>query len=38
MADQELSCLIHSVRRVGEVVERAYGADALTIACQVILL
>ncbi|KAF8737502.1 hypothetical protein AX14_012662 [Amanita brunnescens Koide BX004] len=25
---------MHSIRRVGEVVERAYGADALTIACQ----
>ncbi|KAF8347009.1 diadenosine 5',5'''-P1,P4-tetraphosphate asymmetrical hydrolase [Amanita rubescens] len=32
--DQELSGLMHSIRRVGEVVERAYGADALTIACQ----
>ena len=29
---------MHSIRRVGEVVERAYGADALTIACQVVLL
>lgn len=26
---------MHSVQRVGTVIERAYGADALTIACQV---
>ncbi|KAL1747479.1 HIT-like domain-containing protein, partial [Schizophyllum fasciatum] len=30
----ELSSLMKSVQRVGRVVERAYGADALTIACQ----
>jgi hypothetical protein len=33
--DSELSSLILSVRRVGTVIERAYGADGLTIACQV---
>ncbi|KAK2461471.1 hypothetical protein APHAL10511_005934 [Amanita phalloides] len=32
--DKELSCLMHSIRRVGQVVERVYDADALTIACQ----
>ncbi|TRM67599.1 diadenosine 5',5'''-P1,P4-tetraphosphate asymmetrical hydrolase [Schizophyllum amplum] len=32
--DAELSSLMKSVQRVGGVVERAYGADALTIACQ----
>jgi hypothetical protein len=26
-----------SVQQVGQVVERAYEADALTIACQVLL-
>ncbi|KAF9469669.1 HIT-like protein [Collybia nuda] len=30
----ELSSLMGSVQRVGKVIERAYGADALTIACQ----
>lgn len=30
----ELSSLITSVQKVGSVIERAYGADALTIACQ----
>jgi hypothetical protein len=25
-----------SVQRVGTVIERAYGADGLTIACQVL--
>ncbi|KAL1730679.1 HIT-like domain-containing protein [Schizophyllum commune] len=30
----ELSSLMKSVQRVGRVVERAFGADALTIACQ----
>ncbi|GLB44860.1 putative HIT domain containing protein [Lyophyllum shimeji] len=32
--DSELSSLMLSVRRVGAVIERAYGADSLTIACQ----
>lgn len=32
--DSELIALMRSVRRVGSVVQRAYGADALTIACQ----
>ncbi|KJA28636.1 hypothetical protein HYPSUDRAFT_62277 [Hypholoma sublateritium FD-334 SS-4] len=32
--DNELACLMRSVTRVGKVVERVYGADALTIACQ----
>ncbi|KAG7452204.1 HIT-like protein [Guyanagaster necrorhizus] len=32
--DAEISSLMSSVQRVGRVVERAYGADALTIACQ----
>ncbi|KAI0066515.1 HIT-like protein [Artomyces pyxidatus] len=30
----EIAALMTSVQRVGRVVERAYGADALTIACQ----
>jgi len=32
--DKELSCLMHSINRVGAVVQKAYGGDALTIACQ----
>ncbi|GLB35777.1 putative HIT domain containing protein [Lyophyllum shimeji] len=32
--DSELSSLMLSVRRVGAVIERVYGADSLTIACQ----
>lgn len=31
----ELSSLMTSVQHVGKVIERAYGADGLTIACQV---
>jgi len=31
----ELTELMHAVQRVGRVVERAYNADGLTIACQV---
>lgn len=31
----ELSSLMTSVQHVGRVVERVYGADGLTIACQV---
>lgn len=30
----ELASLMHSIQRVGTVIERAYGADALTVACQ----
>ena len=33
--DKELACLMQSVNRVGTAVQKAYGADALTIACQV---
>ncbi|KAK0208659.1 diadenosine 5',5'''-P1,P4-tetraphosphate asymmetrical hydrolase [Desarmillaria ectypa] len=32
--DTELSSLMTSVQRVGRVIERVYGADALTVACQ----
>ena len=35
LVDNELTCLMRSVNRVGRVIERVYGADALTIACQV---
>lgn len=31
----ELADLMSSVQRVGVIIERVYGADALTIACQV---
>ena len=31
----ELGALMASVQRVGRVIESAYGADALTVACQV---
>ena len=31
----ELTSLITSVQNVGRVIERAYGGDALTVACQV---
>ena len=34
----ELTELMHAVQRVGHVVERAYKADGLTIACQVIMI
>jgi len=30
----ELASLMSSVQSVGRVIERAYGADALTVACQ----
>ncbi|KAJ4477952.1 diadenosine hydrolase [Lentinula lateritia] len=33
--DAELASLMVSVQRVGNVIERAFGADALTVACQV---
>ncbi|PPQ64307.1 hypothetical protein CVT26_002190 [Gymnopilus dilepis] len=32
--DQELTCLMRSIKHVGSVIERVYGADALTVACQ----
>lgn len=28
---------MRSIKRVGNVVQKAYGGDALTIACQVLL-
>lgn len=31
----ELTALMTSIQKVGRVIERAYGADALTVACQV---
>ncbi|KAJ8702114.1 Dinucleoside triphosphate hydrolase [Pleurotus ostreatus] len=34
LTEAELSSLMHSVQAVGRVVERAYGADGLTVACQ----
>ena len=33
--DTELVALMRSVNRVGTIIERVYGADALTVACQV---
>lgn len=33
--DDELGCLMRSLKRVGSTVQKAYGADGLTIACQV---
>jgi len=32
--DYELGCLMRSLKRVGSVVQTAYGGDGLTIACQ----
>jgi bis(5'-adenosyl)-triphosphatase len=32
--DKELACLMRSIKRVGIVIQKAYGGDALTIACQ----
>ncbi|KAF5312834.1 hypothetical protein D9619_002713 [Psilocybe cf. subviscida] len=32
--DNELSCLMRSIKRVGSIVEKAYGGDGLTVACQ----
>ncbi|KAF7304287.1 HIT domain-containing protein [Mycena chlorophos] len=32
--ESELTSLMRAVQRVGSVVERAYGASALTVACQ----
>ncbi|CAK5264150.1 unnamed protein product [Mycena citricolor] len=34
LEEPELTSLMLAVKRVGTVLERAYGADALTIACQ----
>jgi bis(5'-adenosyl)-triphosphatase len=36
--DNELSCLMRSIKRVGSIVEKVYGADGLTVACQVLKL
>lgn len=33
----ELAALMSSVQYVGHIIERVYGADGLTIACQVSL-
>lgn len=30
----ELGCLMQSVQKVGNIVEKAYGAHGLTVACQ----
>ncbi|KAF8910010.1 HIT-like domain-containing protein [Gymnopilus junonius] len=32
--DKELACLMRSIRRVGSVIEKVYGGDSLTVACQ----
>ncbi|KAF8846166.1 HIT-like protein [Paxillus ammoniavirescens] len=34
LATPELTSLITSVQNVGRVIEKAYGADSLTVACQ----
>ena len=34
----ELTSLMSSVQHVGRVIEKAYGADSLTLACQVVLI
>jgi len=34
----ELTEVMHTVQRVGRVVERAYKADGLTVACQVMII
>ncbi|KAJ6536021.1 diadenosine tetraphosphate asymmetrical hydrolase [Mycena vulgaris] len=34
LSEPELSSLMRAVQQVGSVIERAYGADALTVACQ----
>ena len=38
LTTSELASLMTSVQQVGRVIERLYEADALTIACQVLLL
>ncbi|KAF8167756.1 HIT-like domain-containing protein [Crassisporium funariophilum] len=32
--DNELFCLMRSIKRVGGVIQKAYGGDGLTVACQ----
>ncbi|KIK07365.1 hypothetical protein K443DRAFT_673619 [Laccaria amethystina LaAM-08-1] len=32
--DHELTALMRSIQRVGNVIQRVYGADGLTVACQ----
>ncbi|KAH9486378.1 Bis(5'-nucleosyl)-tetraphosphatase [asymmetrical] [Psilocybe cubensis] len=32
--DDELACMMRSIKRVGSVIQKVYGANALTIACQ----
>ncbi|KAJ7916142.1 diadenosine 5',5'''-P1,P4-tetraphosphate asymmetrical hydrolase [Mycena leptocephala] len=34
LSELELTSLMRAVQQVGSVIERAYGADALTVACQ----
>ncbi|KAJ7471180.1 diadenosine hydrolase [Mycena galericulata] len=34
LSEPELSSLMRAVQQVGSVIQRAYGADGLTIACQ----
>ncbi|KAJ7653156.1 diadenosine hydrolase [Mycena polygramma] len=34
LSELELASLMRSVQQVGSVIERAYGADGLTVACQ----
>ncbi|KAJ6494005.1 diadenosine hydrolase, partial [Mycena vitilis] len=34
LSDPELASLMRSVQQVGSVIERAYGAEGLTVACQ----
>jgi len=34
LSEPELASLMSTVQKVGSVVERVYGADALTVACQ----
>ncbi|KAJ6461018.1 diadenosine hydrolase [Mycena sanguinolenta] len=34
LSEPELASLMCSVQKVGSVIERVYGADALTVACQ----
>ncbi|KAJ7248260.1 diadenosine tetraphosphate asymmetrical hydrolase [Mycena haematopus] len=34
LSEPELASLMRAVQKVGSVIERVYGADALTVACQ----
>ncbi|KAF7368876.1 Hit domain protein [Mycena venus] len=34
LSEPELASLMSAVQKVGSVIERVYGADALTVACQ----